>query len=159
MPYLIDGHNLIPKVPGLSLKAVDDEQELIEKLQEFCQRRGRQAEVFFDNAPPGMDGKRRHGPVTAHFVRRGRSADDAIRQRLRRLGRSAANWTVVSSDAYVQAAARAAGAQALSSEAFAGLLERPEGPAQADRGKAGEAPLSPEELQEWLRLFGGKKDL
>ena len=36
MPYLIDGHNLIPKVAGLSLKAVDDEMQLIELLQEFC---------------------------------------------------------------------------------------------------------------------------
>jgi len=159
MPYLIDGHNLIPKIPGLSLKAVDDEQQLIQKLQEFCQRRGKQAEVYFDNAPPGMDGKRRYGPVTACFVRQGRSADDAIRQRLRRLGRSAANWTVVSSDAHVQSAARMAGAQILSAESFAGLLARQEGPAGEEAGRAESAPLSPDELQEWLRLFGGKKDL
>jgi predicted RNA-binding protein with PIN domain len=157
MPYLIDGHNLIPKIPGLSLRAVDDELQLVQKLQEFCQQRGKQVEVYFDNAPPGQDGKRRYGAVSAYFVRQGQTADSAIRLRLQRLGRTAPNWTVVSSDAYVQSAARAAGAQTLSAEAFAGLLQeagRPDG----EVGKSGEAPLSPEELQEWLRLFKGKNE-
>ena len=67
MPYLIDGHNLIPKVPGLSLKAIDDEMQLVEKLQEFCRRRGKQVEVFFDKAPPGGRRVRVFGPVTARF--------------------------------------------------------------------------------------------
>ena len=35
MPYLIDGHNLIPKL-GLRLDSVDDEMELVAILQEFC---------------------------------------------------------------------------------------------------------------------------
>ena len=35
MPYLIDGHNLIPKL-GLRLESLDDEMELIAILQEFC---------------------------------------------------------------------------------------------------------------------------
>ena len=35
MPYLIDGHNLIPKL-GLRLDLPDDEMQLIGILQEFC---------------------------------------------------------------------------------------------------------------------------
>jgi hypothetical protein len=35
MPYLIDGHNLIPKL-GLRLDSMDDEQELIAILQEYA---------------------------------------------------------------------------------------------------------------------------
>ena len=35
MSYLIDGHNLIPKIPGLTLRQMDDENELIEILQRF----------------------------------------------------------------------------------------------------------------------------
>ena len=35
MPFLIDGHNLIPKL-GLRLDSFDDEVELINKLNEFC---------------------------------------------------------------------------------------------------------------------------
>jgi len=59
MPYLIDGHNLIPKM-GLRLEDFDDELALMEQLNEFCRlsRRG-QVEVYFDNAPIGYPETRR----------------------------------------------------------------------------------------------------
>ena len=44
MPYLIDGHNLIPKL-GLRLDSMDDEMELIAILQEFCRVERRQVDV------------------------------------------------------------------------------------------------------------------
>ena len=82
MAYLIDGHNLIPKIAGLSLSAIDDEQELINRLQAYCRRERKTVEVFFDQAPPGFAGTRAYGAVKAHFVRKGRTADEAIRLRL-----------------------------------------------------------------------------
>ena len=54
MPYLIDGHNLIPRIPGLSLKDLDDETALIQILQRFAARQGSRVDVFFDRAPPGQ---------------------------------------------------------------------------------------------------------
>ena len=122
MPYLIDGHNLIPKVPGLQLGSADDEMQLVELLQEFCRLSRKQVEVYFDQAAPGQSGKRALGTVTAYFVAAGRTADQAINQRLEKLGRSARNWVVVSSNRSVQISARHAGAQVLASEAFARLL-------------------------------------
>jgi hypothetical protein len=154
MPYIIDGHNLIPKVPGLSLQEVDDEQHLLEMLQEFCRRQRKQVEVFFDNAPPGGVRARNLGSVTARFIRQGATADDAIRKRLVNLGRAARNWTVVSSDHAVQAEGRAAQAQVMPSEAFARLLVQSLDDARADQGETADAALNPEELDEWLRLFG-----
>ena len=149
MPYLIDGHNLIPKT-GLRLESADDEMELIEILQEFCRVEQKQAEVFFDGAPTPQAGARKLGAVTAYFVRQGTTADNAIRNRLKSLGRSARNWTVVSSDRQVQAEARAVSAEILSSEAFAAMLKR----ARAAVPKPGnEKKLSPQEVDEWLRLF------
>lgn len=47
MPYLIDGHNLIGKVPNLRQDDPEDEKQLIEMLQEFCQRTGKYKEVYF----------------------------------------------------------------------------------------------------------------
>ena len=88
MPYLIDGHNLIPKL-GLHLDSVDDEMELITILQEFCRLERKQVEVFFDGAPTPHAGTRKLGAVTAHFVRLGTTADNAIRIRLKNLGKSA----------------------------------------------------------------------
>ena len=154
MPYLIDGHNLIPKVAGLSLQAMDDEQQLIVMLQEFCRLQRKQAEVFFDNAPPGGVLARNLGLVIARFVRQGSSADQAIARRLKQLGRGARNWTVVTSDHAVQAEARAAQARVVPSEEFARLMREALDENQRDPGVQTEAGLSDEELQDWLKLFG-----
>jgi predicted RNA-binding protein with PIN domain len=149
MPYLIDGHNLIPKL-GLRLDSLDDEMELISVLQEFGRRERKSLEVFFDGAPTSQARTRKQGPVTAHFVRLGSTADNAIRSRLQTLGKSARNWTVVSSDRQVQAEARAAQAKVLSSEAFAHLLREADNKA----AKAGsERKLSEQEVEDWLKFF------
>ncbi len=157
MPYLIDGHNLIPKLPGLSLDAVDDENQLIELLQEFCRISRKQVDVYFDKAPPGQGGKRKLGTVAVHFVRAGSTADQAISTRLRKMGRSARNCTIVSSDHQVQAAARQSGAQILPSEGFARLLMSTLSQPGTGESDPGDAALSPEEVQEWLDLFNSKK--
>lgn len=124
MQYLIDGHNLIPKV-GLQLNAPDDEAELIARLQRFCRLHRARAEVYFDGAPSGQTRPRRLGLVTAHFVRQGLSADAAIEARLIQLGARAREWTVVSSDRRVRQAAREAHAASLTSEEFAQRLTMP----------------------------------
>jgi hypothetical protein len=158
MPYIIDGHNLIPKIPGLRLDAVDDEQQLVALLQEFCRVSRKQVEVYFDNAAPGQAGMRKAGLVAVHFVRSGRTADDAIRERLVKMKRSAKNWSVVSSDQSVQAAARQAGAQALSAEAFAAQLRAALGASNLDRQPSSDQPLSSAEVDEWLKLFQSKRN-
>ena len=154
MPYLIDGHNLIPWL-GLHLDSFDDEQMLVARLQEFCRLRRAQVEVYFDGAPPGQPAHRKFGAVTAHFVRQGSSADAAIERRLAELGNAARNWIVVSSDHRVQNAAHAANAQVASSEEFAKLVAAakpaPEANPNADRS------LSPEEVEAWLTLFEGRR--
>lgn len=157
MPYLIDGHNLIPKIPGLSLGAVDDENQLVELLQEFCRLSRKQVDVYFDRAPAEQSGKRKLGTVAVHFVRTGSTADQAIARRLGKMGRSARSWTVVSSDLQVQASARQWGSQVLTSEAFASQLLAALSVKSAGGSKSGEAALSPDEVEEWLALFKSKK--
>jgi uncharacterized protein len=150
MPHLIDGHNLIPKL-GLRLDSMDDEMELVAILQEFCRlERKRQVEVYFDGTPAPHAGTRKMGAVTAHFVPLGTTADSAIRNRVKKLGKSARNWTVVSSDRQVQADARAAQAEVLSSDAFAGILRQARNSAPKpleDRS------LSKQEVEDWLEFF------
>jgi uncharacterized protein len=151
MPILIDGHNLIPKL-GMSLSSFDDEMELVERLNEFCRlsRKG-QVEVFFDNAQPGAPEIRKTGLVTAHFVRRPLIADEAIRQRLKKLGKAAKNWSVVSSDHRVQAEAKSVGAKVITSDEFAATV--------IDTLRSGPPPstkqgsMSEREVEEWLKLF------
>lgn len=153
MPYLIDGHNLIPKL-GLSLEDPDDEMELIRLLQDFARIRRQPVEVYFDGAPAGQAGERKFGAVKAHFVRRGRSADSAIRSRLETLAGSAKNWVVVSSDHEVQNAARMNRARVTASEDFVKLLrETLTGSTPATDDKK----LSAGEVEEWLKLFSRKE--
>lgn len=154
MPYLIDGHNLIPKVKSLSLDQLEDEMKLVEMLQEFCREHSKQAEVFFDNAAPGGAGARSFGRVLARFVYRGVTADQAMARRLRNLRGEARNWTVVSSDRAIQTAARAAHAQVLPAEVFARQLEAALDMSGKDPGGQAETDLEPGEVDEWLQLFG-----
>ena len=153
MPLIIDGHNLVPKIPGLSLQALDDETQLIELLSAYSRRSRRKVEVFFDNAQPGMLRARIYGNVTARFVRAGMPADQAIREKLTRLGKAARNWTVVSSDHQVQAAAGGARATVVSADAFAQELLQTLEASPPEPGGSDEK-LSPEEVEEWLDLFG-----
>ena len=154
MPFLIDGHNLIPKIPGLSLRNMDDEVQLIQRLQVFHQHSGKKIEVFFDNTPPEYSRTQHFGTVTAHFIRQGSTADAAIQARLDKLGRGASTWIVVSSDRQVQAAARAVHARVIKSEDFAAELAAQNIEQFSGIETSAEINISPDEVDEWLRLFG-----
>ena len=153
MRYLIDGHNLIPKL-GLRLDSLDDEMELIPVLQEFARLGRHEVEVYFDGAPAPHAGTRKLGTVTAHFVPLGTTADTAIRQRLKKMGRSAANWIVVTSDRQVQTDARAAQAEVISSDAFVGALKNARHSAPKPTS---DRVLSKQEVEDWLKLFEERK--
>ncbi len=155
MPYLVDGHNLIPKL-GLRLDSPDDEMELVAILQEFARLKRQQVEVYFDGAPIGHAGARSLGTVRAHFVRLGQTADNAIRARLTKMSKSVANWTVVSSDREVQSAARVNQAQYISSEEFAKILR--EARNSASKGNTVDKKISPQEVEDWLKIFNDKKN-
>ena len=123
MPYLIDGHNLIPRVRGLNLQQLDDEQALIARLEAFFRRQRKQAVVYFDRAQPGGSPDLKRAFLKVHFVRPPAIADTAIMQHLRRLKGEARNWVVISSDNEVRQGAERLGARVLSSEDFAAILD------------------------------------
>lgn len=169
MSLIIDGHNLIPKIPGLTLDKIDDEERLIDLLQLYANLRGKEIEVFFDGAPPGQSGARSYGRIRAHFVAAGLTADEAIRRYLVSLGRRARNMTVVTSDRMVQANARRLQAGVMPSENFARelsaaqaeearrseLAKTQRAPGRRPAGASSRQPaMSPKELQNWLDLFG-----
>jgi hypothetical protein len=153
MPYIIDGHNLIPKIPGLSLQDIEDEIQLVKMLQEFCRINRKRVEVFFDNAPPGQPVARNYGSVVAKFVREGGTADQAIHSKLKRLGGEARNWTVVSSDREVQVNARNLRSKVISSEVFAQQLMEVLGES-AESPLDSQSELSPQEVEDWMQIFG-----
>ena len=154
MPYIIDGHNTIPQIPGLSLQDIDDEMQLVEMLQEFCRLRRKTVEVYFDNAPSGQMRVQKFGRVTAFFPHAGQSADQAIQRKLERLGNEARNWNVVSSDREVQAAARAARAKVTPAQDFAEQLLRTVDTTDISADESEKPAINSDDIDEWLKLFG-----
>jgi predicted RNA-binding protein with PIN domain len=153
MPYLVDGHNLIPHLPGVSLGDLEDEQALIHLLQSFATQQRTRIEVFFDQAPPSWARSQSFGTVKAHFIRQGSTADRAIISRLQKIGKEAKNWTVVTSDREILAEAKSIASKTLPSSVFAGMIFQ-QGNIDQSTGGKGEAPeVSPEEVNYWLNQF------
>src|SRR5262245_4949176 len=105
MNLLIDGHNLIGQLPGISMADPDDEAKLGLLLRKYAAgRRVRQVVVVVDRGvyghPQQLDG---YG-VVCYFAR---SPQDADAQLIRRIGALSRphEWALVSSD---RAVARAA---------------------------------------------------
>lgn len=154
--YLIDGHNLIPKIRGLSLKQNDDELALIEVLQNYKRLSGKRMEVYFDGAPPDQAGSRKIGGIQTHFIQIGSTADDAIIRRLRNRKTNAGNITVVTSDQRIIREAQRSHAQVLTAVQFAQQIENTLKKSPGG-GKPDPAHLSNEDINDWLTLFNGKK--
>jgi hypothetical protein len=165
MPILIDGHNLIGHLPGLSLADEDDEAQLVMLLRRYAAlKRARRVVVVFDRGSYGHPQNLNGYGVECHFARSPQDADRELIRRIRAIKR-AHSWQVVTSDRAVAGEARAHRIVVVSSAEFARrLLSRPRRP---DRDKQDADPieshkersLSPQEIEEWLRLFGAEDEL
>ena len=151
MPYLIDGHNLIPKF-GISLGAEDDEDQLMQILNTYARftRKG-QMEIYFDKAATGTIERKIPSFLKVHFVKTGKTADEAIINRARSLDKAVRNWIVVSSDRYVQRECRNMGASVVTSDQFVSQV-------RAELAKPHTEPnmdekLSEAEVDAWMDLF------
>ena len=149
MPILIDGHNLIGKIPSISLQDPDDEEQLVRSLIAYRARTGRRVTVVFD---PGeafaLPESRRYGGVEVVYSPQGSDADAVIVRRVRRT-RDRQSWLVVTSDQELGRTVAGLGARVLSAEAFAADLSPP----AADAPGWKETPPAPEEVDAWLALF------
>jgi predicted RNA-binding protein with PIN domain len=155
VPLLIDGHNLIGRLPDIRLEDPDDEAKLVIRLRTYCARTGKRATVVFDRGLPGgrslgLSG----GGVEVVFASMGHTADGILRERVRR-ARDPRSLTVVTSDQAVIEAARARGARVMRSEEFAACLSVSHTKDGSDRE---DAHLSADEVEEWLRVFGVGED-
>jgi predicted RNA-binding protein with PIN domain len=153
VPILIDGHNLIGRLPGMSLADPDDEEALIRLLGPFRARTGKAVTVVFD---PGVSStlsqRRKIGGVQVVSAPYGSSADAIILRRVAQ-ARDRQGLTVVTSDRELAAAVERLGARVQAAEAFAAQLGQP-----AAEPSRREQPPSPAEVEQWLALFGSKDE-
>ena len=155
--FVIDGHNLIPKIHGVNLTDLEDENRLIEILNEFCRLGRAQVDAFFDGAPNSIENRKKTGLVHAHFIRKGLSADDAIIEHVKNHCRPDYPLTVVSSDHRVQGAVKNFGAAVMSSESFAAEMQKVFSSPKAVQERK-EKQLTPGELAMWLNEFETKQN-
>ena len=165
MHFLIDGHNLIGKMPGLELSDSQDELELILRLKGWvATARNRQVTIYFDGSGLGGYSQRLSSKdIRVIFAPTDKEADDLLMVRLNTL-RNGRNFTLVTSDNRIRNVAKIGGIKVLKSEEF---VER-EGFDYHKEEKEAKRPSSTEpepekdqnpvisdsEVQEWLDLFG-----
>jgi uncharacterized protein len=158
MPLLVDGHNLIGQIPGISLADAEDEAELVMLLRRYTTgKRGRRAVVIFDGGVYGHPQQLNGYGITCHFARSPQDADAQIIKRLRAIARPG-DWTLITSDRQVAGVAKERGVRVISSQEFARQLLQPAAPQAAPQDEKPTAQLSDAELAEWLRLFGEEPD-
>lgn len=160
MVYLIDGHNLIAKMPDIDLDDPNDEVKLVLRLRSWASaRRSRRIVVIFDGGLPG--GKQKQlssGDITAVFAPIGKTADALLINRIRHV-KNPREYTLVSSDQAILNAAQKRRMPTMRSEAFVQemgvdkrIAEQTAPPAEA--GAEDEPDISDNEVAEWLELFG-----
>ncbi|MFW6135649.1 MAG: NYN domain-containing protein [Chloroflexota bacterium] len=150
MRLLIDGHNLIGRLPDIRLEDPDDEARLVSRLQAYAGRTGQRVTVVFDRGMPGgRSANLSGGLVKVVFAPTGRSADGVL---IERVGRTPnpQGLLLVTSDREVIAAAEGRGVRVMRAEAFATELEAP----TVSTGPKEDGHVSPEEVEEWLARFG-----
>ncbi len=157
MHYLIDGHNLIGKMPDIELDDPIDELKLILRLRSWtAAKRRRQVTVYFDHGlPGGKDKALSTGPVKVVFATSGRTADALLIAHMKQV-RNAGAYTLVSSDAAILRVAKARKLRQMRSEKFALQLALPK-PAKRvieTPDTAVDPQQSEAEIAEWLELFG-----
>ncbi len=156
---LIDGHNLIGRLPGLKLSDPEDEAKLVALLKRYRGRHRRAITVIFDGAPTGGRSRDLSGAgVDVVFARIGRTADGVIKERLRAT-RDPRQLAVVTSDSDVARVARACRVSVIDSSEFAAALLRELGPGEALH-EVRDVAISADEVEEWEELFkkGKPKD-
>lgn len=157
MPILIDGHNLIGRLPAISLSDPDDEEKLVRRLQSYRARTGKAITVVFDpGATFALSGAHRSGGIDVVFAPHGSNADAVIARRIRR-SKNPRDWRIVTSDAELAATVTRLGARVQPAEAFAAELDA----IQAAAAEQSDKPLPPAEVEAWLAIFesrGGQDD-
>ncbi len=85
MHYLIDGHNLIGKMPEIHLDDPDDEVKLVLRLRSWAAGGAkRRVTVIFDHGlPGGVEKGLSSGPVKVIFAPAGRTADSLLIRRIK----------------------------------------------------------------------------
>jgi predicted RNA-binding protein with PIN domain len=153
--YILDGYNIIHAIPSLKRTLVHDAESarelLIHSAGQYCITKKIRCTIVFDGVAPDNDRKEpSHAPI--HVVYSSPlTADAKIKQMIEHSKRRSL-LVIISSDREILRYAQVCSCQSHTSGHFARLL------ADTDDivTEKSDAPLSPAQIDEWLKLFGEK---
>ena len=168
MHYIIDGHNLIGKMPDISLKDPNDEVKLTMRIKSWvAESKKREVTLFFDGGIQGMTMNRMSSRnLKVIFAPAGKTADSLIISHLRKL-KNPREYTLVTSDREIIGHAKTLRIRSLLSEEFIERMgfvfkeqseKAPKTKKEAPSEKPDVAKISDADVQEWLDLFGPVPD-
>lgn len=165
MHYLIDGHNLIGRMPDINLDDPQDEIELVLRLRSWAARsRKRRVTVVFDHGlPGGTDRRLSTGKIAVIFASSGKSADSILISRVKGV-KNPREYTLVTSDHHILDAARARRMPVLKAEEFALTLASDIKKRKRKSGDTSDLPdhsdpqVSESEIEMWLNLFDSQDE-
>ena len=165
LQLLIDGHNLIGQMPGMSLADFDDEQKLLTNLRTYVARHLRKKSsgnaarvvVVFDSGTPGGKSQALSGGgVEAIFAAdKHTTADRVLVERIREIKRPQ-EWTLVSGDRTIQQEAARYHMRIVESADFARTLASPEAPLKPSPSDTSDKPEREDDVKGWLDRFKKK---
>ena len=157
MKYLIDGHNLIGKLPHISLSDPDDEAQLVQMLARWRWRhKNAPVTVVFDPGEVAIHGRRhtQQSGIQIHYAPQSTNADLVITDIIERTQQTN-QLTVISSDREIQSAARLMGTHVITAEEFARDLMTP---IEQDNDPFEDFAVAPDEVDAWLKIFQNSDD-
>lgn len=155
MQYIIDGHNLIGRLPDISLDDPDDEAKLVQKLSGWVARTRCKCVVIFDSGLPAGKSRMSNRGVQVVFSNHRTTADTLLMERIRKEPNPKMT-TIVSSDNEVLSMARRRKMNTLKSQEFADLLKIRAAPGKPGPDVAADLKLTEDEVEEWMQIFEGK---
>ncbi len=150
MPYLIDGHNLIARLPDISLDDPHDEMKLVTKLIGFSNRVKKKCVVVFDKGLPSGKSPASRSMVEVYFASTQSNADAVLQGRIKST-KDTLGWTLVSNDQAIISTAQQVKMNVMRCEQFARLLATPQN--EYDLGEWTHVNIPTSEVDEWLKVF------
>ena len=155
MPYLIDGNNLLGSWGG-PRDDDDGRAQVVRRVASFCRARNVKATVVFDGHPLRPDmASQDLGLLSLRVPPPGQDADTVIRELVERAPR-AAELIVVTSDKALYSYVKTLGASVLRAHEW-NALERHAPPRGRGASSASEKPDREDDVEGWLKKFGGSE--
>jgi predicted RNA-binding protein with PIN domain len=156
VPYVIDGNNLLGSWGGP--QGQDDRRaEVVRRVAAFCRARGAKATLVFDGHPLRPDMAAQDlGPLRLRVPPAGTDADTVIREIVDTAERPS-EIVVVTSDKALYSYVKTAGASVLRAHEWNAMERRSGRPASGSGSASGEKPDKEDDVEGWLRKFGGEE--